>query len=690
MEVFAMVGKYIDGYKLIEFKGKGTFGSVYKCEKNDNIYAMKVFSADFVFNEFLNGVDNRITREIQALKLVNSKHVVKYIDEGNFIDNNWQYYYVVMDYIDGDDLETILKLRSLSVDDSIRIFISILEGISAIHNANLIHRDLKPANIYLLKNGEVKILDFGLSKLIDFTSITSTGDILGTPLYMAPEQISDSKNIDYRSDYYALGVILFKLLSNQTPYGNVSSREELYYKIKVEPPISIRTYIPTIENAIDNLINELLQKENYKRPNTITEIKLYLLSIGKEDQLSLAATTSFSPSFYVRLWNEKTVLEEFYNDGYTIENAIFPINHQKQQKNLLKVIMDSDVNYIIDPATMRLAYDSYSDVKGLVSLPYAPDDLSRLELEDLASFEQKRAYVEAVVEEQLKYNPPYIVSPFHVSNNSNLVKIKMDTNENWFSLDIKLLNETRDYLRKKEYNGKLVGGFCIKTDILTAKTEKEYFLNLLSSLDCDMYWVYVDCIDNNTNFSQLYNYAYTLLELQKSSKKPVIAGRIGTFGLVLLAFGLYGFESGTSRFESFYEDLYKEIGDPYNMYVRYYMPELLSNVAIERKNPTKIIQLLATKTGHDISCSCPYCNSQNPAALVNDGLTRKHFLYRRNEEIEKLRSFDSIIERVEYMEEQLKNAITHYKNLKPIFKDDDSHFLKTWLDVLQKLKKDWM
>ena len=685
-----MVGKYIDGYKLIEFKGKGTFGSVYKCEKNDNIYAMKVFSADFVFNEFLNGVDNRITREIQALKLVNSKHVVKYIDEGNFIDNNWQYYYVVMDYIDGDDLETILKLRSLSVDDSIRIFISILEGISAIHNANLIHRDLKPANIYLLKNGEVKILDFGLSKLIDFTSITSTGDILGTPLYMAPEQISDSKNIDYRSDYYALGVILFKLLSNQTPYGNVSSREELYYKIKVEPPISIRTYIPTIENAIDNLINELLQKENYKRPNTITEIKLYLASIGKGDQLSLAATTSFSPSFYVRLWNEKTVLEEFYNDGYTIENAIFPINHQKQQKNLLKVIMDSDVNYIIDPATMRLAYDSYSDVKGLVSLPYAPDDLSRLELEDLASFEQKRAYVEAVVEEQLKYNPPYIVSPFHVSNNSNLVKIKMDTNENWFSLDIKLLNETRDYLRKKEYNGKLVGGFCIKTDILTAKTEKEYFLNLLSSLDCDMYWVYVDCIDNNTNFSQLYNYAYTLLELQKSSKKPVIAGRIGTFGLVLLAFGLYGFESGTSRFESFYEDLYKEIGDPYNMYVRYYMPELLSNVAIERKNPTKIIQLLATKTGHDISCSCPYCNSQNPAALVNDGLTRKHFLYRRNEKIEKLRSFDSIIERVEYMEEQLKNAITNYKNLKPIFKDDDSHFLKTWLDVLQKLKKDWM
>lgn len=685
-----MVGKHINGYTLVDFKGKGTFGSVYKCEKDNCTFAMKIFAADFVFNEFLNGADNRITREIEALKLVDSENVVRYVDDGSFIDNNSKYYYVVMDYVDGDDLETILKSETLSTDEAINIFLSLLEGISAIHNAKLVHRDLKPANIYLLKDGKVKILDFGLSKIIDFTSITSTGDTLGTPLYMAPEQISDSKNIDYRSDYYALGVILFKLLSSQTPYGNVASREELYYKIKAEPPISIRTYVPTIENAIDNLINELLRKENYKRPNTIEEIKEYLTSVGRDSLSSSAETQHFAPTFFVRLWNEKKVLEEFYSDGYSIENAIFPINHQDRQKNLLKLIIDNKVDYIIDPATMRLAYDSYSDVKGLIALPYAPKDLSRLELENLTTYEQKRAYVESVVEEQLKYNPPYIVSPFHVSNNSNLVKIKMDTNENWFSLDIKLLNETRNYLTQKGYDGQLVGGFCVKTDILTARTEKEYFLNMLSSVNCDAYWIYVDCIDNNTNFSQLYNYAHTLLELQKSSKKPVIAGRIGGFGLVLLAFGLYGFESGTSRFESFYEDLYKDIGDPYNMYVRYYMPELLSNVAIERKNPAKIIQLLSTETGHNISCSCPYCISQAPAALTNDGLTRKHFLYRRNEEIEKLRSFDVIAERVDYMEERINNAIEYYKSLKPIFKEDDSRFLRTWLDVLQKLKQDWM
>ncbi|MGS0763123.1 serine/threonine-protein kinase [Syntrophomonas curvata] len=680
--------KQIGDYQLIKFKGKGTFGSVYRCEKDGNIYAMKIFSADFVYSEFSKGNDNRISREIEALKLVNSENVVKYIDDGSFIDNNWKYYYVVMDYVDGDDLENILKQRTFSQEEALIIFNSILNGIFAIHEAKLIHRDLKPANIYLLKDGNVKILDFGLSKLIDFTSITNTGDQLGTPLYMSPEQISDSKNIDYRSDYYALGVILFKMLANKTPYGHITSREELYYKIQVEPPISIRTYLPTIDNAIDNLINELLQKENYKRPNTLQDIIAYLDKIGSSS--STHHIVKIEPTFFVRLWNEKKVLEEFYKDGFSIEHAIFPINHQNQQRNLLNFIKKQNVEFIIDPATMRLAYDSYSDVKGLIALPYAPKDLSRLELDDLKSYEAKKTYVRCVVDEQLQHNPSLIVSPFHVSNNSNLVHIKMDTNENWFSLDVKLLKETKDYLNSINYSGKLVGGFCVKTDILTSKTEREYFLNVLTGLECDVYWVYVDCIDNSTNFSQLYNYANVLLELQKAAKKPVVAGRIGAFGLILLSFGLYGFESGTSRFESFYEDLYKEVGDPYNMYVRYYFPELLSNVAIERKNPAKIVQLLATETGKNIGCTCPYCMGQNPLALVGDGLTRKHFLYRRNQEIDKLRNLNTTQYRVEYIEQRVKDAIFYYNNLKPIFKEDDSRFLKTWLEVIGKLKEKWM
>lgn len=431
-----------------------------------------------------------------------------------------------------------------------------------------------------------------------------------------------------------------------------------------------------------------MEKENYKRPNSIADIKAYLQ--GKDEDSEAEIKIDFIPTFFLRTWNEKSVLEAYEKDGYSVENYIFPINHQTQQKNLLKLITESGGNYMIDPATMRLAYDTFSEVKGLVALPYAPQGLNRLELDDLKSLESKREYVKKVIDAQLQYNPTYIVAPFHVSNNSNLVRIKATDEENWFSLDVKLLYEAKDYLSQIDCHLPLVGGFCIKTDILTTKTEREYFINVVSALPCDYYWIYVDCIDNNSNPAQLYQYANTLLTLQKSTKKPVIAGRIGPFGLVLLAFGLFGFESGSARFESFYEDLYKNTSDSYNMYVNYYFPELLRNVAIERKNPAKIIRLLSSGTGNDISCKCPYCIGKQPEELTNDQLSKKHFLYRRQEEINLLRSLDTTNDRVSYIEMRIQNAINYHQALRPIFKTDEYAHFKVWQTVIAELKKDWL
>ena len=94
--------------------------------------------------------------------------------------------------------------------------------------------------------------------------------------------------------------------------------------------------------------------------------------------------------------------------------------------------------------------------------------------------------------------------------------------------------------------------------------------------------------------------------------KPVIAGRVNSIGLLLLAFGIHGFESGAARFETFYEGLYKEISDPYNMYVMYYIPELLKNVAVKRKDPSKIFDILENQAGKKLRCSCPYCAGKEP------------------------------------------------------------------------------
>lgn len=224
------------------------------------------------------------------------------MDDGEFVDNGVKYLYVIMDYVDGQDLAHYIQTVNISTDAATAIFKDIINGVDAIHAQHIVHRDLKPANIYITKTGQIKILDFGLSKLIDFTSITSTGAEIGSPLYMSPEQVQDGKNVDYRSDYYALGVIYYELLCKNNPYGKVHSRTELYYKIINEPAISIRQFIPNISNAIDNLLTALLAKENFNRPNNIDAILEYLES---SSSVKTKICKDFSPSFFLRTWNEK-------------------------------------------------------------------------------------------------------------------------------------------------------------------------------------------------------------------------------------------------------------------------------------------------------------------------------------------------------------------------------------------------
>ena len=226
-----MEGLIINGYEITEYIGKGQFGTVYVCRKDSKNYAMKIFNLDYVASEYgIHGENNRIKNEIEALKRVKHKNTINYVDDGTFTNNNQTYIYVIMEQAKGIELKKYINQNDLQFEDVIEIANQILDALDCIHQNNIIHRDLKPQNIFIDEKKNVKVLDYGLSKIIDFTSITSTGDMIGSPIYMSPEQIKDSKHIDYRSDYYSLGVILFELLSHQFPYS-AGNRDELFYKI---------------------------------------------------------------------------------------------------------------------------------------------------------------------------------------------------------------------------------------------------------------------------------------------------------------------------------------------------------------------------------------------------------------------------------------------------------------------------
>lgn len=687
----SIIGKEIQGYKIIEFIDSGGFGSVYKAEKDSSLYAVKIFREDYVLKEYREkGENNRIRREIEIMKSVSHPNLIDYVDDFKETISGVPSYFLVMEFAQGLNLRKVLNQKTLSEDEAIHLFLKILDGINALHSirgdndvTGIIHRDLKPENIIVNKN-DIKILDYGISKVIDYTSITSTGEVMGSPIYMSPEQVGDSKHIDKRSDLYTLGLILYEMLTNNLPYQS-SSIPELFNKIINEQPIPPRRWVTLINNEIENIVLKLLEKTPYKRYHSTKELKAAVENINGNVVLPNYDT---SIRMYIRLYNEKSAIEDFSKRYSKEMNMIFPINYQnlRQTKNILPMLRKGKFNILIDPATIRLAYSAQQDVKGLQELPYAPSKFNIITPQYLSDNLKKKEYVKQVIDAQANLSPNILLTPFHYVHNTNIPATRRrNPVEEWFDLDIKLIKESIDYKTSNpDYKDMpLYAGICINSESLIDTTFKEDFLNIFSSLNCDGYLIYVDNISNETNSTSLFHYINTLTTLQFFTQKPVIAGRVSPgIGLGLISAGISGFSTGTARFENFYEDLYKEATDAYNMFERYYFPELLGTIAINRKNPVKLKQIIDT-LGY---CNCNYCSGKSYIDIIKAPNNKLHFLENIHNEIETIKGIDKK-ERIKYFLDRIENANINYNKLKGIFKPSDFSHLQNWKSVFEELNK---
>lgn len=684
-----LIGKEINGFKIIEFINDGGFGVVYKAEKGGEFYAMKLFREAYVLREYRKRDDNRIQREIDIIKSVKHENLVNYIDNFIIDIDGSPHHFLVMEFIDGTNLRAILEKKDrLSKDEALSYFTQILDGVESLHNtavsdgvSGVIHRDLKPENILIGSDGVVKVSDFGISKIIDFTSITSTGDFIGTSSYMSPEQIVDSKHIDRRSDVYALGVILYEMLTGQHPY-DYQSEPELIDKIKNDPAIPLRQRVLEIENSIENVVLQCLEKNAYERFHDIAQLKD---SLEKEEVTLTRKEYDLSPRFILRLWNDKSTLENYLASNTKKFSVEFPANHAIQQKNLLQIIQkDPNVSVIIDPATMRLAYDTFADVEGLKQLPYAPQDFQPITPESLKNYREQKEYVRKVLDTEASLGADILLSPFHYTHNSNISLTTGNPHAEWFDLDIKLLKESIDYknsepsLKDKE----LYAGICIHQSSLANERDRNHILNTFSLFDCDGYMVYVDCIDESTSRATLFNYISLLRDLQKNTGKPVIAGRVNGIGLGLLCAGIAGFTAGTARFETFSEDLYKIESPAFNLYERYYYPELLKLVAILRRDPERF-DLIRDTIG---VCTCKYCNGKEASECIAAANNKLHFLEIRMSEVKTISSIPPK-DRIDYFIGLIDIALDNFALLTPtVFKPSEYTHLSGWKEVFSKLK----
>jgi serine/threonine protein kinase len=274
----APLRKICGNYILIKELGRGTSGIVYLAHdtKLNRYVAVKQLTLDSELTESLKEeIIYNFKREAIAIANLNHENIVNVYDiaqEGNS-------HYIIMEFIEGISLSKIIRLHEIPVEMTLNIVIQICDALSYIHKNGVIHRDIKPENIIFLGQGQAKLLDFGFAKLTEFGSAKfsedsriehSTGSLIGTILYMSPEQLQDSDDVDERADIYSLAVSLFEMLTGELPFHG-DSIGEVVMKILTDEPLPPSAVNPGLPKSLDKIILKAMSKNTKNRYSTISQ-----------------------------------------------------------------------------------------------------------------------------------------------------------------------------------------------------------------------------------------------------------------------------------------------------------------------------------------------------------------------------------------------------------------------------------
>ena len=275
-------------YRIERVLGRGGMGLVVAAT---HLQLGELVALKFLLPEALHNPEAvlRFDREARAAVRIKSEHVARVSDVGT-LDNGAPY--MVMEYLEGVDLSMWLVQRgALPIEQAVEFVLQACEAIAEAHTLGIVHRDLKPANLFVIERPDgalaVKVLDFGISKSTGFgasgagdtAGITKTMAAMGSPLYMSPEQMQSAKDVDLRGDIWALGVVLYELISARVPFPG-GSMAEVVLKVVTAAPVALRSVCAQVPPGLEAVVLKCLEKDRNARYQSVAELALALLEFA--------------------------------------------------------------------------------------------------------------------------------------------------------------------------------------------------------------------------------------------------------------------------------------------------------------------------------------------------------------------------------------------------------------------------
>jgi tRNA A-37 threonylcarbamoyl transferase component Bud32 len=277
-------------FEIIEEIGQGGMGTVYKAydSKIREVVALKLLRPEIASDP---EVIERFRNELKLARQVSHRHVCRMYDIGE----EWLSIYISMEYVAGEDLKSFIRRSGhLNEAKAVGLAKQIAEGLAEAHRLGVVHRDLKPQNVMIDRDGNAKIMDFGIARSLHTKSVTGTGVIIGTPEYMAPEQ-AEGRDVDLRVDIYALGAILFEMVTGRIPFEGATPLS-IVLKHRSEPPADPQTINAQISTGLSRVILKCLAKSRDDRYASAAEVLQDLDAVEAGLPVTRQLTTRAKPA----------------------------------------------------------------------------------------------------------------------------------------------------------------------------------------------------------------------------------------------------------------------------------------------------------------------------------------------------------------------------------------------------------